>query len=52
VPNSFSRQKKWDNTLNCSYYGLIALRKRQEADINCPFKDENMLREFTLGNEL
>jgi hypothetical protein len=52
VSNSFSRQKAWDNTLNCSYYGLIALRKRKEADINCPYKDENLLREFTLGNEL
>jgi len=34
--NRFSRQPAWDSTLNCSYYGLLALRKRQEAGINCP----------------
>lgn len=49
--NRFSRQPKWDSTLNCAYYGLMKLRQRQELDINNPFRPENLLREFTLGTE-
>jgi hypothetical protein len=28
------------------------LRKRKEQQVNCPYNDENMLREFSLGNHM
>ena len=49
--NQFSRQDTWNKTFNCPYYGLHAIRKKQEEMINMPYRDDNLLRPFTLGNK-
>ena len=34
IQNNFTRQKAWNDTLNCPYYGLMSLRRTQEVPIN------------------
>ena len=49
--NRFSHNDTWNQTYNCPYYGLIAIRRRQELSINSEARNENILRSFTLGNK-
>ena len=50
--NRFSHNEKWNETYNCPYYGLLSLRRRQEVALNSGLRNENILRNFTLGNKV
>ena len=49
IQNEFSRNKAWNETLNCPYYGLVSLRRTAEQPINSTIKEQNILQPFTLG---
>ena len=49
--NRFSHNETWNKVYNCPYFGLMSLRKKQEAGINSDFRNENILRNFTMGNK-
>lgn len=49
IQNDFNRNQKWHNTLNCPYYGLVQLRRRQDSPINAESNNKNLFRSYSVA---